>query len=178
MPTLRFTLFTLLLLASCAPRSSSPETSTPQPAQISNDPVPAAFTTQLARVNEARRAGFDCGEGGVFGPAEPLTWNDKLATAAQKHNQNMLENNFFSHADPAGDTPSDRVAREGYAWSLTGENLAYATPGNFTPASVVDAWLGSPGHCAVLMDAEFREIGAAKLTGDLEFWTQVFAAPQ
>ena len=166
------------LFTSCAPRRSSPEPSTPRPAQIADDPVPADFTAQLERVNEARRTGFDCGEKGVFASADPLTWNDKLAAAAQKHTRNMLENNFFSHADPAGNTPSVRVEREGYAWALTGENLAYATPGNFTPTSVVDAWLGSPGHCAVLMDAEFREMGAAMLTGELEFWTQVFAAPQ
>ncbi|HEV2123343.1 MAG TPA: CAP domain-containing protein, partial [Chloroflexota bacterium] len=128
--------------------------------------------------NGVRGRGYDCGERGSFGPAVPLAWNPTLAEAAEDHGRDMAAHGFFSHTGSDGTDVSDRVERHGYAWSAVGENLADATPGHFTPKSVVEAWLGSPGHCANLLRPEFREIGAAKVTEDLEYWTQVFGTPR
>ena len=127
-------------------------------------------------VNEVRGRGYDCGETGRFGAAPPVAWNERLAQAASVHNHDMSRNRFFDHVGSDGNIVGARLERQGYRWSLAGENLAYATLGHFDERSVVEAWLGSPGHCAVLMDPAFREIGAAKLETQFEFWTQVFAA--
>lgn len=170
-------LLLLLVLASCAPRvsrvtSSSNNETAPV---VAPRPVPPAFANMVVLVNKVRAAGYDCGAGGRLGAAPPVAWNPKLAEAAADHNRDMLANNFFSHADAKGRTAGFRVERRNYDWRVVGENLAYATPGRFTDTSVVEAWLDSPGHCAVLMNGEFREMGAATLSGDFEFWTQVFA---
>jgi len=177
--TLLLSLLSLVLM-SCAPRASratAPNNSQAAPL-VAPRAVPAEFAAMVASVNSVRAKGYDCGVGGRFGAAPPLAWNPALAQAAGDHNRDMLANNLFSHNGSDGSEPSARVERRGYTWQLVGENLAYATPGHFTQTSVVEAWLESPGHCAILMNADFREIGAAKLTGTFEFWTQVFATRQ
>ena len=174
--------FTLLVLLGCAPRAVTQATPSPTPNAASPNatsparPAPAEFEQMVARVNEVRSSGYDCGEGGNFGPAPQLAWNPVLAEAAADHSRDMAENSFFSHTGSNGGDVSDRVERRGYEWSAVGENLAEATPGHFTQQSVVEGWLTSPGHCANILRPEFREIGAAKETGDLEYWTQVFGA--
>ena len=166
-----------LLFTACAPGpSSSPAPSAPAESEATTPPE--AFAPMLAAVNDARRSGYDCGPEGQFGAAPPLVWNADLALAAADHSRDMLAGHFFSHTGSDGTTVSRRVERWGYDWSLVGENLAYATPGHFSPVSVVEAWLGSPGHCANLMHSGFREFGAAKVSGDLEYWTQVFGTPE
>lgn len=172
-----------VLFAGCAPRAAT-KTVASTSAQADPAPttaprsVPSEFAELVARVNEARRSGYDCGETGYFGSAAPLAWNPALAEAAEEHSRDMAANGFFSHTGSDGGDVSNRVERRGYAWSVVGENLADATPGHFTPRLVVEAWLGSPGHCANIMRPEFRDIGAAKVTGTLEYWTQTFGTPR
>lgn len=131
----------------------------------------------LARVNAARRVGADCGARGVYGPAPAVGWDGRLAAAAQTQSDDMAERGFFSHTGSDGSHAGERAQRAGYAWSVIGETLAYATPGHFTPSSVVEAWLGSPGHCATLLEPDFRALGAARSEGELEYWTVVLGAP-
>lgn len=167
-----------LLLISCAPRASraAPPAMAAEPAPlVAQRPVPTEFAAMVASVNSVRASGYDCGRGGRFAAAPPLAWNPTLALAANDHNRDMVANNLFSHVGSDGSVASERVDRRGYDWQIVGENLAYATPGFFSQTSVVESWLESPAHCAVLMNEDFREIGAAKLTGSFEFWTQVFA---
>ena len=125
-----------------------------------------------------RSRGYDCGDSGDFGPAAQLAWNPVLAETAADHSRDMAQNDFFSHTGSDGGNVSSRVEQRGYEWSAVGENLAEATPGHFTPRSVVEGWLTSPGHCANIMRPAFREIGAAKVTRNLEYWTQVFGTPR
>ncbi len=171
-----------LVLTSCAPPATAQAASSPTPNDaaptVAPRPVPAEFAEMVARVNEVRESGYDCGASGSFGPAVPLAWNPVLAEAAADHSRDMAENAFFSHTGSNGGDVTGRVEERGYAWSAVGENLAEATPGHFTQQSVVEGWLTSPGHCANLLRPEFREIGAAKETGDLEYWTQVFGTPR
>ena len=76
-------------------------------------------------------------------------------------------------------TPQQRVSRGGYAWSISGENLAL---GRMTAREAVDGWLASPGHCANIMEPRFRETGIALAVGRASdrptYWVQVFAAPK
>jgi uncharacterized protein YkwD len=43
------------------------------------------------------------------------------------------------------------------AWSV-GETI-FATSGTMTAAETVDAWLASPPHRAILLSAQWREVG-------------------
>lgn len=125
--------------------------------------------------NEARKTGRDCG-GTWKDAAGPLSVNDHLAVAAQRHAEDMAERMFFAHDNPDGETPTDRMRDAGYTGSITGENIAR---GQTSPAQVVQGWIDSPGHCRNLMSASFTEIGVGYYRGGPlgHQWVQNFGAP-
>lgn len=112
----------------------------------------------LRLVNARRAAGASCGDHGSFAPAGPLAWNDRLEQASFGHSEDMATHDYFAHESQDGRTPAERVSAAGYAWSAIGENIAAGYP---DVAAVVDGWMKSPGHCANIMTAAFREIGMA-----------------
>jgi uncharacterized protein YkwD len=132
----------------------------------------------LELVNEARAQGRRCGAA-RFAAAPPLRYSPTLEIASVEHARDMASRGYFDHDTPEGVTPTQRLARTGYAWSLTGENLA---KGRMEPEEALRGWLESPGHCANIMDARFTEMGFGLAAdddreGDL-FWVQTFAAPR
>jgi len=62
-----------------------------------------------------------------------------------------------------------------------GENIA-AGLSLSSVSAVVQAWVGSPGHCANLMRSNYTEIGASKFSNPASnynvYWTQVFGRPR
>ena len=124
----------------------------------------------LQEVNKYRLAGCNCGSE-YFPPADTLSLNDTLSLAAKNHSMDMDKNNFISHTGSDDTDPSERVSRYNYKWSLVGENNAR---GDFTEASVVKAWIDSPGHCKNIMNPHYTEMGAGK-SGN--YWALVFARP-
>ncbi len=87
-----------------------------------------------------------------------LKVNRKLEAAAAKHSKNMATMNFFSHTDNQGLTPFDRIEKAGYPVksSYTGENLA---AGQMYSTDVLDQWLASKLHRAVLNNPNYTAIG-------------------
>ena len=141
--------------AGAAPAGSSPAAG-PVASTGSTCNLPDFRASVLARINQVRASGANCGVEGVFGAAAPLAWNDKLTLAAEGHSQDMATKNYFSHTSADGRTLADRVNASGYAWSSLGENIAAGYPG---VNAVMDGWIASPGHCANLMNAGFSEVG-------------------
>lgn len=137
-------------------------------------------TEMLAAVNARRRAGASCGTRGTFPAAADLTWNAQLTQAAVAHSDDMVANNFFDHTGSSGSTLGTRATAAGYAWSGLGENIA---AGQTSVSQVVDGWMKSDGHCANLMNAGFRDIGVACVSGGSgntyrTYWTQDFGTPR
>ena len=130
----------------------------------------------LNLVNAAREQSRQCGTQ-AFAATTPLSWNEQLAGAANSHTRNMANGNFFDHLDHDGRTPGDRAELAGYIAKNIGENIA---AGLDTPRKVIDGWLASPGHCANLMNPQFRELGAAYAMDPKSdagiYWTGVFGA--
>lgn len=128
----------------------------------------------LDLINTARTQPRQCGTQ-AFAAAAALTWNATLATAAQSHSRDMANNNYLDHKDRNGGTPGDRAELAGFVGQQIGENIA---AGQDTPNKVVEGWLASPGHCANLMNAQFRELGAAYAVDPKSdaaiYWTAVF----
>ncbi|HET9644516.1 MAG TPA: CAP domain-containing protein [Burkholderiaceae bacterium] len=124
----------------------------------------------LQRVNQYRAQGASCGSYGSFGPAPALAWNNALIASSTRHSTDMATNNFFSHTGSDGSDPGQRMLAAGYNWSTWGENIAAGYP---SVASVVDAWMASPGHCANIMNANFKDIGLACVKGGSYgmYWT-------
>ena len=134
----------------------------------------------LARINQVRASGANCGAEGMFGAAAPVTWNDKLTVAAEGHSQDMAAKNYFSHTSADGRTLADRVDATGYAWSGLGENIAAGYPG---VNAVMDGWIASPGHCANLMNTGFAEVGVVCVPGTAgdtysTYWTMDLGKPR
>jgi uncharacterized protein YkwD len=126
----------------------------------------------LVLVNEQRAAGADCGSEGSFPPVPPLAMNAALRCAARNHSVDMHVRAFFSHTNPDGDGPGERIGYAGYGFSAWGENIAW---GYTTPQAVVDGWMDSPGHCHNIMRDTFTEIGVG--LGPDNLWTQAFGKP-
>lgn len=127
-------------------------------------------------VNEARSHGRRCGRE-KFPTAPPLNLSRKLNDAAAEHARDMAKRNYFEHQGSDGSQPRDRSLRAGYRSRLTGENIAL---GPESAEEVVAGWLDSPGHCANIMDARFRDIGVALAMGPKRgqiYWVQTFGSP-
>lgn len=115
----------------------------------------------------------------------PVTVAAKLVDAAQAHSADMAIHNYFSHTSLDGTSASQRVTRAGYAWSMTGENIA---AGYATAAQVMQGWMESSGHRANILRCSYTEMGVGYYYeaqdsypgsyGYRHYWTQVFAKPQ
>lgn len=132
----------------------------------------------IARVNAHRAAGASCGAQGVFAAAPALAWSAPLTQASLVHSDDMMALNFFSHTGSNNGTVGSRATAAGYIWSTVGENIAAGQP---DMASVVAAWMNSPGHCANIMNNRFRDIGLACVSGTANntyrtYWTMSLGA--
>ncbi len=123
----------------------------------------------LQLVNDARAKGCRCG-GRYYKPVPPLTWNNKLEWAAQKHSRFMRRRNVLGHAGQGGSDAGRRISAEGYDWISYGENVA---AGYGSDEATIKGWLKSKGHCKNIMSPKFKEMGMAS-SG--QFYTQVFGA--
>jgi len=131
----------------------------------------------LQQINAARAQPRTCGTN-TLPAATALTWNDRLFSAAARHSRDMAVNNYFSHTSLDGRTFSRRITDDGYAWSFAGENIA---AGQSSVSSVMSGWLASPGHCANIMKAEFRDVAVSCVSqaGSSygRYWTMSLARP-
>lgn len=127
-------------------------------------PLPALRQELVCLVNDERRAH------GL--PA--LQEDARLDRSAQSWTGHLVATGQFTH----GSNLSGRISAVGFPWRTAGENIA---SGFVSPAEVVRGWMGSPGHCANILDPQYREVGSgviARATGGLHFgstWTQDFA---
>lgn len=105
----------------------------------------------------------------------PLSWSDELAEVARAHSEDMLKRNFFSHTNPDGKSPFDRMRAYGISYRSAGENIA---AGQKTPEAVVEAWMNSEGHRANILNSSYTKLGVGYVSGNGAYgtyWTQNFA---
>lgn len=104
---------------------------------------------------------------------EPFVYNVTLAETARAHSQDMIDRNFFSHTNPDGEDPFDRMRDNGLSFSMAAENIA---AGQRTPEEVVNSWMNSEGHRAnILGGCEELGVGLALGGSYGYYWTQCFA---
>jgi uncharacterized protein YkwD len=100
---------------------------------------------------------------------EPLTPSSRLNLAAQRHGADMVSRRYFDHVSPSGGTLNKRAMRAGYLasaneWTL-GEDIGWAPEGEATPAALVEAWMNSAAHRAVILEPAYREVGIGVAPG-------------
>jgi uncharacterized protein YkwD len=147
------------------------------PQSVMDECMSESDIEMLGRINDARVSERYCGE--ELAPAtHTLVWHCTIAAAAQKHSDDMADNNFFSHTGSDGTNVADRLTNAGYSWRTAGENIA---AGQTSVEAVMTDLLESPGHCLNIMNNRFEEMGAALAENpDAEYrryWTQNFARP-
>jgi uncharacterized protein YkwD len=105
----------------------------------------------------------------------PLTVDPKLTEAARLHALDMAVHRTMSHEGSDGSKPFERVARAGYKYQGTGENLAMGQPDAET---VVSDWMTSVKHRANIL-GDFNQVGMARATGPdgVPYWAVVFGRP-
>ncbi len=94
----------------------------------------------------------------------PLTYNDKLALAADNKAKDMFANNYWAHISPNGKTPWVLIQSAGYNYTYAGENLAR---GFTDPDSAMTAWMNSPTHRANILSPNYQDVGFAIEEGTL-----------
>jgi len=151
------------------------QTVTPSPtATATADPSIVTMENQVKTLIDEQRA--------LYGkPA--LQWNETLRTVARNHSQDMVNRNFFSHNNPDGLSPGDRVTNAGVTYSAVAENIAqnqgYSDPGQ----QAVTGWMNSEGHRNNILDANNygysqTGVGIALKSDGTYYFTQVFIKPR
>jgi len=86
-----------------------------------------------------------------------LTWDDKLASVARAHSQDMYTRNYFDHTDPDGVTSSMRIKAAGISYSVFAENIAE----NHSSAIYAhESFMNSSGHRDnILRDTKYMGVG-------------------
>lgn len=93
-----------------------------------------------------------------------LTYNEKLAKAAEAKAKDMFYKNYWSHYSPDGTPPWDFILAAGYRYEYAGENLAK----NFMFSNdVVEAWMNSKTHQENILRGDYQEVGFAVVNGVL-----------
>ena len=118
-------------------------------------PAPAVGSAVRCLVN-AERAGHGLA---------PLKASERLRAAAAAHSFDMVAHGFFAHVSPSGATLTDRARKAGYPGRTLGEDIGWGTYELGTPAAIVAAWMDSPPHRAIILNARFREIGVGVAVG-------------
>ena len=136
------------------PEPPAPPPTPPPPAYI--PPPPAEPLNDLSRsvmslVNERRaQAGL---------PA--LSPNAALINAAQRYAELHFAAGPYQLSHTLDGVPSDRAARAGYTGGV-GEVIVTGPP---SAQKLVDLWMGSPPHYAIIMGTQFSEIGVGCAVG-------------
>ena len=99
--------------------------------------------------------------------------NSEVSNVARTKSEDMRDKNYFSHTSPTYGSPFDMMKKFGITYTAAGENIAMGQP---TAASVMNAWMNSPGHKANILSKDFTEIGVgvAKDKNGTIYWTQQF----
>jgi uncharacterized protein YkwD len=150
-----------------APPATPTPTPTPSPTPTTPSTGGGGMSAPEAAVLDlvnAERAKAGC---------RPLTADGTLVRVARAHSADMAARGFFSHTNPDGLSPFDRMRKAGYAGRTMGENIA---AGYTSPGAVMDAWMKSPGHRANILNCAFAEIGVGYAAGGSyrHYWTQAF----
>jgi uncharacterized protein YkwD len=127
------------------------------------DQLPLLSTTASAKsatlclINEQRAAS------GIA----PLTSQPTLEAAATSYAQSMVDQRFFAHVSPSGQTLDDRLSSyiTGTSSYSIGENLAWGQSVLGTPVATVNAWMRSQGHRDNILNANFEEVGVGIVPG-------------
>jgi hypothetical protein len=121
------------------------------PLPVQGASLDAAEQDLVARINAFREARS----------LPALAVSDTLTAAAKWMSSDMGARNYFAHTSLDGRSPTQRMFDAGYPafGTWTGEDLA---AGYTTTADVLNGWINSPAHYAVLVNPHYHAIGIGR----------------
>ncbi len=84
-----------------------------------------------------------------------LKVSSAVTAVARSHAQDMVNRKFFSHSNPDGKTPSDRLKAAGISYSAVGENIAE----NTSVQAAETSFMNSSGHRANILNSNYTTVG-------------------
>jgi uncharacterized protein YkwD len=123
------------------------------PKEIELVPEPTAEKEMFDLVNKERSANG----------LKLVVWDDDLRDVARKHCLDMFSRGYFSHYNPEGESPFDRMDEDAIEYKAAGENLAYAP--NVSVAH--QGLMNSEGHRANILKEEFGTLGVGVIDGGI-----------
>jgi len=133
-----------MLLTSAVVQAAPPRTVVPPPISVGYE-LNALEQKAILLLNEDRKsAGL-----------EPLKINLKLSKLAADYALDMGKRRFFSHIDPDGKDPFERMAAIGVDFPNAGENIALSPDVETAHKMLMD----SPLHKENILNPKFTEIG-------------------
>lgn len=108
----------------------------------------------------------------------PVRANMLLARVAAEHACDMATRGMMSHRGSTSTGPGPRVKAQGYAPTLTAENIA---AGPFDLSRVLWEWNASRSHLDNIMIPQVRDYGIGQAVGSdgkTRFWSAIYAAPR
>lgn len=102
-----------------------------------------------------------------------LEWEEPLRETARKHSEDMAANNYFSHTNPEGESPFDRMQDDGITFRMAGENLAAGQPSSIFAH---EGLMNSTGHRENILNDGFRQlaVGVAFSEDAQPYYTENF----
>ena len=114
---------------------------------------PASEEQMLALVNEERtKKGL-----------KALKMDAKLRGLARDYAKDMFERGYFSHYNPEGQSPFDRMDKAGIQYAAAGENLAYAPNVEVAHRGLME----SQGHRENILSKDFGKVGIGVIDGGI-----------
>jgi uncharacterized protein YkwD len=147
----------LTLVGACAAGVLDPPA--PDGSGAEADGAPEGQLREYEQLANAHRARVGCG---------PLRWDNRTGSVAQAHADHMVRRDYFSHTNPEGQSPFDRLRAAGVTYTAAAENIAYGYP---TAAAVLQGWLNSDGHRRNLENCEYTHHGVGLNSGK---WVELF----
>lgn len=92
-----------------------------------------------------------------------LANSDTLRDLARVHSQDMITRNFYSHTNPDGKNPLQRLRDAKLSVAAWGETIHYS---DTNPKNVVADWARHPGGYAYMLDSRFTAAGVGVVHTD------------
>ncbi len=109
---------------------------------------------------------------------QTLRYSEKLNLASEVHALDLAATGTISHTGSDGSGHGERIQRQGYYFSIAGENVA---TGQMSWDAVFEGWKKSPGHNENLLRDDVTEFGLALVyepdTTYSTYWAMLVANP-
>ncbi len=100
-----------------------------------------------------------------------LKYSKQNSETARKHSKDMANNHYFDHTNLKGQSPFDRLKKDGITFNSAGENLAY---GQVSSIYAHQGLMNSIGHRKNILNDTFKILGVGVDFNEEKqpFWTE------